>query len=138
MDIDALYAILADVARQGRQITYTELSHAYAAVKGKWHEPHGSWDDPLGELNRSLDSLGWPALSAVVVLQATREPGGRFWGCSPNVPQRPRHADARKELYQQIRADVHAAPWPATFRSCPMQLEQPGIQSIRAATRRGH
>lgn len=62
MNFDALYTILAEVARDHGLLTYTELSHSYHAATGDWHEPHGSWDVPLGELNLMLHGFSWPAL----------------------------------------------------------------------------
>jgi hypothetical protein len=122
MDLDILYQILADVARQrpGGQITYGDLSRTYHASTGDWHEPHGSWDNPLGELNQRLNGLGWPALSAVVVVDdPRREPGSGFWGSSPNVPRRPANDLARIAEYGRILGDVHQSPWPATFPTVP-------------------
>jgi len=113
MDIvlDEMYAILADVARNGRQITYGQLSDTYYARTGDWHEPHGSWDEPLGELNRVLHAVRWPPLSAVVILNNdNKEPGGRFWQSSPNIPRRPTDGIARIALYSQILKQVHNAP----------------------------
>jgi hypothetical protein len=115
MDLQALYAILVEVARARGQITYSELSERYHTATGDWHEPHGSWDVPLGEINVALHGAGLPALSAVVVLQETREPGGRFWGSSPNVPARPAGMVASIAAYGGILGQVHAANWPATL-----------------------
>lgn len=89
IDLNVLFAILSEVARSRMQITYGELSQRYFEETEDWHEPHGTWDEPLGELNRLVHANGLPAISAVVVLQDTREPGGKFWGSSPNVPRRP-------------------------------------------------
>src|SRR5215207_8316490 len=115
MDLQALYAILVQVARRRGQITYTDLSNAYQEAAGEWHEPHGSWDGPLGEVNVAAHSAGLPALSAVVVLKETREPGGLFWGSSPGVPVKPRDEVTRIGLYGQILGRVHAATWPETL-----------------------
>ena len=112
IDLNVLYAILAEVARNGELLTYGELSQRYSDQTQEWHEPHGTWDEPLGELNRLLRDLHWPALSSVVVLKESREPGGQFWGSSPNLPERPANAIQRIALYGQILAEVHAAPWP--------------------------
>jgi hypothetical protein len=89
------------------------LSQRYHEETGDWHEPHGSWDVPLGEVNVALHAANLPPLSAVVVLQETREPGGRFWGSSPNVPNRPADEVARIAVYGQLLGQVHAANWPA-------------------------
>jgi hypothetical protein len=90
VDYDALYEIRAAVSRRRQQITYMGLSQAYHASTGEWHEPHGGWDDALGELNRRLFGAGHHPLSAVVILKGTLQPGGRFWESSPNVPRRPK------------------------------------------------
>ncbi len=121
MDIDLhhLYAVLAPVARNQGQITYGDLSQRYYDRTQDWHEPHGSWDEPLGELNRLLHSGGWPPLSAVVVLQKEREPGGKFWESSPNIPRRPANDVARIALYGQILAQLHAADWPEIMPLAP-------------------
>ena len=68
---------------------YLALSHAYQERTGDWFEPHGSWDKPLGKLNNRLAVARAPALSALVILKEENEPGGKFWGCAPNVPNRP-------------------------------------------------
>ncbi len=114
-----LYAILARVAKEQRYITYGELSDRYLERTEEWHEPHGTWDEPLGELNRTVDEAGWPAISAVVVLKETKEPGGKFWGSSPNVPTRPRDEVERVALYGHLLGQVHAAPWPESIPTEP-------------------
>jgi hypothetical protein len=119
IDLEHLYAVLMPIARNRGQMTYLQLSHGYYGRTHDWHEPHGSWDNPLGELNRILHAVHWPALSAVVVLQDEREPGGRFWESSPNIPPRPNDPVARIALYGQILGQVHAAPWPNTIPTAP-------------------
>lgn len=117
-DIDEVYAILRRwaVAKPGQIGTYTDLSGEYLTRTGNWFEPHGSWDAPLGNLNQHLfDALGAPALSALVVLKAEREPGGDFWGCAPNVPPRPATDIERLAEWARIVKDVHAYRWPATL-----------------------
>ena len=119
MDLETLYAILVGSARHQTQITYSELSEAYFKRTEDWHEPHGSWDDPLGELNHMLHGNGWPPLSAVVVLGETKQPGGGFWASCPNIPARPRDELARIATYGQILAGVHAAKWPERMPTGP-------------------
>src|SRR4051794_25468775 len=119
MDFEALYAILAEVARNHGQMTYGQLSQRYFDATQDWHEPHGSWDTPLGELNRILHALRWPPLSAVVVLQEVGEPGGGFWESSPNIPARPADEIARIALYSRILRQVHEANWPDTTPLAP-------------------
>ena len=111
--LDDIYAILRGWAIAKTIDTYTSLSHAYKARTGDWFEPHGTWDAPLGELNRRLQSrIHAPALSALVVLKSGGEPGGLFWGCAPNVPARPSTDIQRLAEWSKIVATVHAFPWP--------------------------
>jgi hypothetical protein len=119
MELEVLYTILADIARTQNIITYGQLSQEYCDRTGEWHEPHGTWDEPLGELNRLVYRFGWPAISSVVVLQDSHEPGGKYWGSSPNVPARPSNQVARIALYGQLLSAVHAAPWPVTIPTAP-------------------
>jgi hypothetical protein len=112
-DLDELYAVLSEWAVAGKARTYGELSRAYHARTGDWFEPHGSWDAPLGYLNNRLYvAIRAPALSALVILQNTNEPGGRFWGCAPNVPKRPQNDIARLFEWNRILKDVLAYQWP--------------------------
>jgi hypothetical protein len=123
VNFDALYTILASVARDHGLLTYTELSQCYHTATGDWHEPHGSWDVPLGQLNLMLHGFSWPPLSAVVVLQADGgghgEPGGGFWQSSPNIPARPANALARTTTWGQLLNDVYAAAWPGAIPTAP-------------------
>jgi hypothetical protein len=123
MDFDAIYMILAAIARNGILLTYGGLSTRYYETTGDWHEPHGSWDEPLGQLNQMLHSAGWPALSAVVVLQSKvaefGEPGGGFWESSPNIPARPTNADRRTAQWGQLLNMVYEADWPNTIPTTP-------------------
>jgi len=52
-DIDEIYRILREWAATGPKY-YGDLSRQYKMRTGEWFEPHGSWDEPLGELNRRL------------------------------------------------------------------------------------
>jgi hypothetical protein len=115
-EVDDVYAILRRWAVAKKIHTYTDLSVEYQARTGDWFEPHGSWDAPLGDLNQHLyDALEAPAISALVVLKAEREPGGNFWGCAPNVPSRPPTDIARLAEWARIVKDVHAYKWPAAL-----------------------
>ncbi len=109
---NTLFEILVATARNKAVITYKELSDAYHKSTGFWHEPHGTWDIPLGELNNSLHAMGLPPLSAVVVLAETQELGGLFWGSSQNTPSRPSNQLARTLEYAKILGMVHATQWP--------------------------
>ena len=117
IDVDRIYRILSVEARNQRTLTYLGLSQSYAAATGEWHEPHGSWDAPLGELNQSLHDVSWPPLSAVVVLERTQRPGGLFWGSADSVPAL--QANEREDAYVAILNEVFAAPWPNEFPSEP-------------------
>lgn len=111
-NLDDIYAVLRQWAIARTPQSYSDLSYAYQARTGDWFEPHGSWDKPLGELNNRLDSLGAPALSALVILKDANEPGGMFWGCAPNVPSRPPNEFDRLTEWNRIVSDVFAYSWP--------------------------
>jgi hypothetical protein len=111
-DIDVVYTILRDWAAAGTPRTYTELSNDYAVRTGVGFEPHGTWDRPLGTINNRVWKIKAPALSALVILKETGEPGGNFWECAPNVPSRPKDAAARAERWLRIFQDVVAFTWP--------------------------
>jgi NAD(P)-dependent dehydrogenase (short-subunit alcohol dehydrogenase family) len=66
-------------------------------------------------LEADLAAPDLPALSGVVVLDGLGEPGGGFWGGSPNVPRRPANDVARIAEYGRIMRGVYAAPWPEQF-----------------------
>lgn len=110
-DVEEVYAILRGWAVAGRYHSYLELSKEYQVRRGVWFEPHGSWDKPLGRLNERLHHAGAPALSALVVLGESQEPGGGFWGCAPNVPPRPKSETARIAAWSQIVKAVFAYAW---------------------------
>lgn len=116
-NLDDIYVILRSwaVAKPGKIRTYTDLSKEYQARTNDWFEPHGSWDRPLGELNNRLHVIGAPALSALVVLKETQEPGAAFWGCSPNVPSRPKVDVERIAAWSKIVADIHSYTWPLSM-----------------------
>ena len=116
-DVGHLYEVLRQWATVGKGApqTYTQLSQDYKARTGEWFEPHGSWDAPLGELNQLLASIGAPALSALVVLQETREPGDGFWGCASNVPSRPKKNIDRLAEWSGIVSKIVDFEWPTTL-----------------------
>src|SRR6266571_7268765 len=70
-NLDELYAVLREWAVAGKPQTYGELSGAYRARTGHRFGPRG-WGAPLGELNKRLDAVGAPALSALVIRQDTK------------------------------------------------------------------
>jgi hypothetical protein len=111
-DIDQVYAVLRQWAADGKPQTYGDLSRDYHARTGHWFEPHGSWDAPLGDLNKHLASVGLPALSALVILHDANEPGAGFWGCAPTVPHRPRNDIQRITEWDRIVKTVIAQSWP--------------------------
>ena len=110
-----VYKILAAWAKQKQVKTYKDLSHAYALETGVGFEAHGTWDDPLGAINNIVVRWGAPAISSLVVLQSTFEPGGGFWGCAANVPARPKADEERLKVLTEIQKAVHAYAWPATL-----------------------
>jgi len=110
-DPDDLYAVLIKWASKRRWRPYTQLSHDYQARTGDWFEPHGSWDHPLGDLNRRLAPTGAPPLSALVVVQGTDRPGRGFWGSAPNVPISSNELE-REAAWGRIVEEVFAYPWP--------------------------
>lgn len=116
-DVGHVYAVLRKwvVAGNARPQTYSQLSHDYGALTGEWFEPHGSWDAPLGELNNLLASIGAPALSALVILNDTKEPGDGFWGCAPNVPPRPKREIDRLTVWSGIVGDIGKFNWTASL-----------------------
>lgn len=114
-DIDHIFEVLRQWAAAEKPQTYSQLSHDYHARTGDWFEPHGSWDAPLRELNNRLASIKAPALSALVILQATNEPGDGFWGCASNVPSRPRKDIDRLAEWSRIVKAVIAYRWPSVL-----------------------
>ena len=115
LTFDELYAVLRDWAVARKPQTYGQLSRAYQARTGDWFEPYRSWDAPLGRLNNLLAAVGAPALSALVIVEKTNEPGGGFWDCAPNVPKRPQEDSARLSEWNRILKDVFAYQWPPTL-----------------------
>ena len=114
-DLQVVYEILLQWAKGGngpRPQTYTDLTGAYFTRTGHTVSAHGGWDAPLGAINNRLNAIGAPALSALVVLQATNEPGAGFWGCSPNVPHRPRNDIARLAAWASIVTAIGTYNWP--------------------------
>lgn len=111
IDVHILFEILIEWAESGAPKTYTDLSNAYQEKTGEWHEPHGSWDAPLGRLNNRLAGKGAPAISSLVILKGANEPGGNFWGCAPNVPERPREEKERLAALNKIWTAVFNYDW---------------------------
>jgi hypothetical protein len=71
----------------------------------------------LGELNKLLASVGAPALSALVFLQETKEPGDGFWDCAPNVPHRPKKDIDRLTEWSHIVTAIGNYNWPTKLPS---------------------
>lgn len=109
--IDIVYEILKEWAIQKTPRSYTNLSEVYRAKTGDWYEPHGSWDTPLGQLNNALANAGAPAISALVILKEANEPGGNFWGCAPNVPERPKDDITRLLEWNKILNNIFVYQW---------------------------
>lgn len=116
-DLAVVYRILLRRARNGSTMSYEDLSNDYERETGVYYHYHGSWDEPLGDLNNRLYAARhFPPLTAVVTYKpGTGEellPGNAFWGCAPNVPQRPRSADRRQEVWADILNQIYSADWP--------------------------
>ncbi len=111
IDDHVLFEILIEWAESMSPKSYTDLSNAYQKKTSEWHEPHGSWDVPLGKLNNQLAVKGAPAISALVILKETNEPGGNFWGCAPNVPERPKDEISRLTELNKIWKAVFNYDW---------------------------
>lgn len=112
VDIDVLYAILRERAKAQKPLTYGELSAAYERRTGTFIDPHRGWDYFLGEVNNRAAAIDAPAISALVVVGDTGEPGPGFWGCAENVPKRPASELVRTRKWLQILAEVKAYAWP--------------------------
>jgi hypothetical protein len=112
MNTDDLYAVLVQWAKKGTPKTYSQLSIDYCKHTGVLLAPHGTWDAPLGELNNRLHLAGAPALSALVIVKETNEPGAGFWGCSPNVPMRMHDDKKRITAWIHILQKVTSFNWP--------------------------
>lgn len=115
-NIKQIYTVLRQWTAAKRPNTYTQLSHDYQLRTGIYFEPHGSWDAPLGEINRLLSSNAAPAISALVILKETKEPGAAFWGCAPNVPARPRTDIERLTAWSRIVTEVIEFTWPQELK----------------------
>ncbi len=103
--------ILVECVKKKTYISYSDLSNRYMEKTGELYDHHGNWDKPLGLLNRELAAIGAPALSALVVLKGKNEPGGKFWGCASNVPERPKTPDERFSEWVKILNAVFAYDW---------------------------
>jgi hypothetical protein len=123
IDIGILYQILRNVAASALTIHYSDLSERYRERTGEWYEPHGSWDQALWQINALANQHEprLPPLSAVVTLKPRpgeqEEPGGLFWGSSPDVPTKPHGKDARILRWAGILRSVHSAAWPHNLDS---------------------
>jgi hypothetical protein len=116
IDLDIVYEILVSAAKTpDRPFTYSDLSERYQESTGEYHEPYGSWDAPLGDVNRRVANAGLPPLSVIVWLKETYQPGGGFWGASPNAPARPKNERERDALLLRLLNEVWAANWPAAL-----------------------
>jgi|APSaa5957512535_1039671.scaffolds.fasta_scaffold28959_1 hypothetical protein len=111
IDNEIVMAILIGWSKTRTPKTYSDLSNEYMGKTGEWYEPHGSWDVPLGQLNNSLAEQGAPAISALVLLKGKNEPGGNFWGCAPNVPDRPGGEMLRLAKWNEILEAVFSYEW---------------------------
>lgn len=111
-DLATVYLVLRRWAIKGEPRSYTDLSNDYCQLTQTWFEPHGSWDLVLGELNQVLASMGAPALSALVCVKETGEPGAGFWGCVPNLPRRPKNILERTDVWMAELERINLYQWP--------------------------
>jgi hypothetical protein len=116
IDLAVLYGILRGVAKRQQIISYEDLSRLYQEATGDWHEPHGTWDSPLAEVNGHTKAASLPPISALVTYKPQEgsnlePPGSGFWG-SPGVPPRPGRADNRLLVWMGFVNLVHRAEWP--------------------------
>ena len=113
INITTVFNILKQQVKNGKAnvLTYSELSQAYYDCTGVYHEPHGSWDAALGKINNWLYTKKAPPISAIVILKGKNEPGGGFWGCSPNVPNRPKTEEEKVTVWMRILEDIGKYDW---------------------------
>lgn len=113
IDVSTVFNILKGRVKNGKAnvLTYSELSQAYYNCTGIYHEPHGSWDAILGTINNQLYTKEAPPISAIVILKGKNEPGGGFWGCSPNVPNRPKTEEEKITVWMEILEDIGNYDW---------------------------
>jgi hypothetical protein len=119
IDLTVLYGVLRGVATGKGIISHEDLSRLYHEATGNWHEPQGTWDVALAELNGHARAAGLPPISAVVAGRPRREdnfepPASGFWG-SPGVPPLPRKAADRLLVWMGFVNLVHRAAWPETL-----------------------
>lgn len=114
-DIEVIYKILTAWAKNNGPQPYVKLSEEYQSITGEWHEPHGSWDKSLGEINVRLSKIGAPAITSLVILKEKNEPGGNFWGCAENVPSRPKNDSERIAKWLEIVKEVKNYDWPMSI-----------------------
>jgi hypothetical protein len=119
IDLAVLYAILRGVAARKGIVSYEELSRLYHEAAGEWHGPHGTWEEPLAQVNGHARAAGLPPISALVTDKPDEKsgfgpPGGGFWD-SPGVPPRPRKGDDRLLVWMGFVNLAHRASWPQTL-----------------------
>ena len=58
----------------------------------------------------SLRNRVWSG-AYIVILKGKNEPGGGFWGCSPNVPSRPKTEEEKITVWMRILEDIGKYDW---------------------------
>jgi hypothetical protein len=114
-----LYAILRQAAIYREIISYTDLSVRYRDRMEVWHEPHGTWDQPLHHLNRLTHAARGLPISAIVTYRVDRDdpnsrlgpPGEGFW-TTFGAPPRPATAAQREVVWMGVVNEVHRPGWP--------------------------
>ncbi len=77
------YAILAELAKQGNTITYSELGIGKLGISTEWLEVKIGWI--VGACSEYELEDGNPLLSSLVRSKETNRPGAGYWGF-PNMP----------------------------------------------------
>ncbi|MBF0388937.1 MAG: hypothetical protein HQK71_02420 [Desulfamplus sp.] len=113
--VEVIYKILVGWSQTTGPQYYKSLSEEYQNMTGQWYEPHGSWDKPLGEINVRLAEINAPPITVLVFLKGKNEPGGNFWGCADNVPEKPKNDTQRINKVFEIVKDVKEYHWPANL-----------------------
>jgi hypothetical protein len=116
IDLTVLYGILRGVAMSKGIISYEDLSRLYHEAMGDWHEPQGTWDVPLAQVNGQARAAGLPPISALVTDRPRQgdnyePPASGFWG-SPGVPPRPRKVDDRLMIWMGFVNLAYRVAWP--------------------------
>lgn len=114
-----LYAILREACIRKEIIYYSVVSTRYHRRTDEYHEPHGTWDQHLGELNRLAFAEVEVAISPIVTYkpndnQSPGPPGHGMWG-TPGVPPCPSGKAAQEAEWHRLVNLAHLQTWPETL-----------------------